>query len=349
MRRLKRHEEPLLADEGVVRARGGEQIRLRGRLGLEAVEELVHIAHGLVGGLVGRGARVVVAPELLVRPDEIGPQDAAAFVRLRPVLAHFEIELERTRRKRLQLRLLGAVDAVGRPDEEAVDQHEQERQLPDDAADHVAGLVHRVVLGEDALEREPDEAARGDHADDNERDGERLIQLSLTSPRFRGLGVACYRAGVKRRRHRERSVEIQRFRFDCLGSPEGQAARRYFVSEAAESLDRHASLAMTAPYARGRDDDTTKDRSHLPCPAGNSARSASSVSASATGLSCRQRSILGNRTAIPLRCRLLGAMPSKPSSNTCVGLTLRTGPNVSTVVRRMIASISRISASLRPE
>ena len=88
-------------------------------------------------------------------------------------MAHFEIELERARRKRLQLRLLAAVDAIGRPDEEAVDQHEQERQLPDDAADHIAGLVRRVALGEDALEREPDEAARGDHADDDESNGQR--------------------------------------------------------------------------------------------------------------------------------------------------------------------------------
>jgi hypothetical protein len=40
---------------------------------------------------------------------------------------------------------------------------------------------------------------------------------------------------------------------------------------------------------------------------------------------------------------------SKPSSNTSVGATLRTGPNFSTVVRRTIASTSRISSSVRPE
>ena len=55
-------------------------------------------------------------------------------------------------------------------------------------------------------------------------------------------------------------------------------------------------------------------------PPASSAFSASSVSASATGLSRRQRSMRGNRTATPLLWRLLGAMPSKPSSNTCVGV-----------------------------
>ena len=107
------------------------------------------LRHRLVGGLIGRGARGVVAPELFMRPDEIGPQHVAGLIRLGPVLAHFEIELERARRDRLELGLLGAEHAIGGPDEEAVDQHEQERELPDDAADHVAGLVGRVVLREE--------------------------------------------------------------------------------------------------------------------------------------------------------------------------------------------------------
>ncbi len=42
-------------------------------------------------------------------------------------------------------------------------------------------------------------------------------------------------------------------------------------------------------------------------------------------------------------------MPSKPSSNTIVGVTLRTGPKVSVVVLRITASTSRISASVSPE
>ena len=57
----------------------------------------------------------------------------------------------------------------------------------------------------------------------------------------------------------------------------------------------------------------------------------------------------GKRTAMPLLWRELSAMPSKPSSNTMVGVTLRTGPNFSCVVLRTIASTSRISASVRPE
>ncbi len=57
----------------------------------------------------------------------------------------------------------------------------------------------------------------------------------------------------------------------------------------------------------------------------------------------------GKRTAMPLLWRLLAAMPSKPSSNTRVGVTLRTGPNFSTVVLRTMASTLRISSSVRPE
>ena len=52
---------------------------------------------------------------------------------------------------------------------------------------------------------------------------------------------------------------------------------------------------------------------------------------------------------MPLLWRLLAAMPSKPSSNTRVGVTLRTGPNFSTVVLRTMASTLRISSSVRPE
>ena len=52
----------------------------------------------------------------------------------------------------------------------------------------------------------------------------------------------------------------------------------------------------------------------------------------------RQRSMRGKRTAMPLLWRVLRAMPSKPSSKTKVGLTLRTGPKLSMVVLRITAS-----------
>ncbi|MNR31308.1 hypothetical protein D3C85_1488120 [compost metagenome] len=52
---------------------------------------------------------------------------------------------------------------------------------------------------------------------------------------------------------------------------------------------------------------------------------------------------------MPLLWRPLREMPSKPSSKTCVGVTLRTGPNDSTVVLRTMASTARISASVSPE
>ena len=42
-------------------------------------------------------------------------------------------------------------------------------------------------------------------------------------------------------------------------------------------------------------------------------------------------------------------MPSKASSKTSSGFTVRTGPNFSTVLRRTKASTSRISSSVRPE
>ena len=63
----------------------------------------------------------------------------------------------------------------------------------------------------------------------------------------------------------------------------------------------------------------------------------------------RMRSMRGKRTAMPLLCRALRLMPSKPSSNTSVGRTLRTGPNFSSVWRRMTRSTSRNSSSVRPE
>ena len=49
--------------------------------------------------------------------------------------------------------------------------------------------------------------------------------------------------------------------------------------------------------------------------------------ASCSGLSSRVRGMRGKRTAMPLLWRGLRLMPSKPSSNTSVGLTLRAGPN----------------------
>jgi hypothetical protein len=51
----------------------------------------------------------------------------------------------------------------------------------------------------------------------------------------------------------------------------------------------------------------------------------------------------------PLLWRALGWMPSKPSSNSSVGRSRRTGPNFSSVVWRTTRSTRRISSSLRPE
>src|SRR5687767_3246239 len=76
--------------------------------------------------------------------------------------------------------------------------------------------------------------------------------------------------------------------------------------------------------------------------------SVASVSASDARLSVRQRSILGNLTATPDLCRVDAWIPSKPSSNTCSGFTARTGPNFSSVLRRIQASSLRISSSVRP-
>lgn len=69
---------------------------------------------------------------------------------------------------------------------------------------------------------------------------------------------------------------------------------------------------------------------HVTCPLrlkrayaspGSSRRTASSVSASSALLSVRQRSIRGNRTATPDRCRGDRAIPSNPSSKTWTGST----------------------------
>jgi hypothetical protein len=86
------------------------------------------------------------------------------------------------------------------------------------------------------------------------------------------------------------------------------------------------------------------------CPATVNKRSSSAIeSASCNGLSSRIRSMRGKRTAMPLLCRALRLMPSKPSSNTRLGLTLRTGPNFSSVVDRMMRSTTLNSSSVRPE
>ena len=53
--------------------------------------------------------------------------------------------------------------------------------------------------------------------------------------------------------------------------------------------------------------------------------------------------------AVMLLWRALRLIPSKPSSNTMLGRTLRTGPNFSSVLRRISASTRRNSSSLRPE
>ena len=72
-------------------------------------------------------------------------------------------------------------------------------------------------------------------------------------------------------------------------------------------------------------------------------------SASAAGLSVRQRRMRGKRTATPDLCRAEAFTPSKPSSNTCTGFTARTGPKRSSVFARIQRSSFRISASSRPE
>ena len=59
----------------------------------------------------------------------------------------------------------------------------------------------------------------------------------------------------------------------------------------------------------------------------------------------RQRRIRGNRTATPDLCRGDDWIPSKASSNTCSAFTERTGPNFSTVLRRIQAEEFRAFAA----
>ena len=74
-----------------------------------------------------------------------------------------------------------------------------------------------------------------------------------------------------------------------------------------------------------------------------------SESASSGFLSSRQRRMRGKRTATPDLWRVERWMPSKPSSKTSSGLTVRTGPNFSTMLRRTNASTRAISSSVSPE
>ena len=64
---------------------------------------------------------------------------------------------------------------------------------------------------------------------------------------------------------------------------------------------------------------------------------------------CATAAMRGKRTATPDLWRGERWIPSKASSNTCSGSTWRTGPNFSTVFRRIHASSLRISASVSPE
>ncbi len=52
---------------------------------------------------------------------------------------------------------------------------------------------------------------------------------------------------------------------------------------------------------------------------------------------------------MPDLCRVERWMPSKASSKTSSGLTVRTGPNFSTMFRRTKASTRAISSSVNPE
>ena len=65
---------------------------------------------------------------------------------------------------------------------------------------------------------------------------------------------------------------------------------------------------------------------------GRSKRTVSSVSASAAVLSVRQRRMRGKRTAMPDLWRFERFRPSKASSKTSSGLTVRTGPNFSSML-----------------
>ena len=147
------------------------------------------------------------------------------------------------------------------------------------------------------------------------------------------------------------------------------AARRARPRRSCRRRWSHAA-GPTAP-SRDRLPDLALERERLPAARGEPGRrsaaaswraviatrqqrraASASVSASSTGLSSRQRSMRGKRTAMPLLCRVLRAMPSKPSSNTSVGVTLRTGPKLSTVVLRMhridLAPSRRRSGPNRP-
>src|SRR3954453_10650193 len=101
--------------------------------------------------------------------------------------------------------------------------------------------------------------------------------------------------------------------------------------------------------ASGADEVGHSSDTALPAYALSNDLTVSMVSASSAFLSVLHRAMRGNRTAIPDLCRLDGCNPSKWSSKTSSGLTVRTGPNFSSVFRRMNWSTLRISWSVSPE
>jgi hypothetical protein len=71
-------------------------------------------------------------------------------------------------RKRLDRCVLSRVDAVCRPDQEAGDQGAEQREKPDDRADHVARGAGCEFLVQDALQDEADQS-RGENGDGDGR------------------------------------------------------------------------------------------------------------------------------------------------------------------------------------
>jgi len=65
--------------------------------------------------------------------------------------------LDDARRKGLDFGLLGGIEGVGRADQSSEYESQQERDEPDDRADHVA-RIGRVVFGQNVVQMKPENA-----------------------------------------------------------------------------------------------------------------------------------------------------------------------------------------------
>ena len=133
-------------------------------------ERLFRVAHDpdrrfeIVRGEIG--VAFSGSPDLIDGLAHSVAQARTHWGRLRSVILEGKIELQHFRRKGLDRRVLPRIDAVGGPDQEAGDQRAEQREKPDDSANHIARRAGCVFLVQHSLHDEADQSAAEDGGGD---------------------------------------------------------------------------------------------------------------------------------------------------------------------------------------